>query len=416
VTESVVNYELAVAEAERGNWEAAERYARAAVTEGGDQYASCLGKILTQAGKCAEARTWLLRAAAVQPGDPGALCILGAMSAGQGKRDEALAYFDRALMLKPDLPAARSSRDAVLREKLFFDKVRGTLCEFARVKGLCASDVAELGDIEFPSASVDANGAVRFTMSLPASLILNDLGAALLFYREVAAGGYEFSMRRFLDLHLRSDDVFVDVGAHWGIHSLTAATCRRREVSVLGVEAHPENAGRLNSWVIRNQLEDDIEVIQAAIAGHEGIGQLAVDGSSMGHSLREGFLQVTPNVIDINTTTLDRVLNGRAHLRYRRTILKLDVEGCELEALIGARELFSSGAVCAVIWEKASFYGPQVQEQRDKSIFDFLASHDFEHFRLEQSNGVQALMPFEDKSEPCNVYSLARGFERKEHL
>jgi FkbM family methyltransferase len=414
VTAPAENHELAVVEAERGNWEAAERHARAAVTDGGDQYAGCLGKILTQTGKLAQARTWLLRAAAVKPGDPEVLFILGSMSAGQGKRDEALTYFDRALSLKSDFPAARRSRDDLIREKLFFKEVRDTLCEFARGKGLSASDVAELGDVEFPSASVDANGVVRFTMSLPASLILNDLGAAHLFYREVTGGGYEFSMRRFLDLHLRSDDLFVDVGAHWGIHSLTAATCRRREVSVLAVEAHPENAARLDGWVKRNRLEDDIEIIQAAIDDHEGTGRLSVDGSSMGHSLREGFVQVAPNFVYIRTTTLDRVLSDRAHLGYRGTILKLDVEGCELEALAGARELFSSGTVRAVIWEKASFYAPQVQEQRDKSIFDFLASHDFEHLCIEDSNGAQALVPFEGQNEPCNIYSLARGFERKD--
>jgi FkbM family methyltransferase len=180
------------------------------------------------------------------------------------------------------------------------------------------------------------------------------------------------------------------------------------------VEAHPGNAARLDNWVKRNRLEDDTEIIQAAIDDHEGIGRLAVDGSSMGHSLREGFVQVTPNFINVNTTTLDRVLNDRAHLRYRRIILKLDVEGCELEALGGGRELFSSGAIRAVIWEKASFYGSRVQEQRDKSIFDFLAFHDFEHFCIEQSNG--ALVPFEDKNETCNVYSLSHGFERKDHL
>ena len=62
-----------------------------------------------------------------------------------------------------------------------------------------------------------------------ASLILTDRGAALLFYREVAGRGWEFTLRRFLDLHLSSDDVFIDVGAHWGIHALTAATRRRSQ-------------------------------------------------------------------------------------------------------------------------------------------------------------------------------------------
>jgi FkbM family methyltransferase len=413
VTEPAVNHELAVAAAEQGNWETAERHARAAVAVGGDQYAGCLGKILTQARKYEEARTWLLRALAAQPGDPDVLFILGSMSSDQGERDEALAYFDQALLLRPDFLQARWSRDRMLREQLFFKEVGDTLRDFLGSKGLLASDVAELGDIEFPSASVDVNGAVRFTMYLPASLILGDLGAAHLFCREVAGGGYEFGMRRFLDLHLRSDDVFVDVGAHWGIHSLTAATCRRGEVSVLAVEPHPENAARLDSWVRRNRLEGDIEIIQAAIADHEGVGRLAVDGSSMGHSLRENSVSVSSNVINVDKTTLDRVFSNRTHLRYRRIILKLDVEGFELEALTGARELFSSHAVAAVVWEKASFHDPELQAQRDKSIFDFLTSRDFEHFYIKPGNAGGALVPFEANDATCNVYSLASGFQQR---
>ena len=276
-----------------------------------------------------------------------------------------------------------------------------------------ACDPCELGDIEFPSASVDTNGDSRFAMYLPASLILADAGAATLFYREVAGRGYEFALRRFIDLHLSSDDVFVDVGAHWGIHSLTAATCRRREISVLAVEAHPDNAARLATWVKRNQLENDIEIIPTAIADREGVSRLTVD-SSMGHTLRYSSMEGSSNAIDVNTATLDRVLNDRAHLKYRRIILKLDVEGCELEVLTGAGQLFSSGTVDAVIWEKSSFYERQVQDQRNKSIFDFLGSHGFEHFYIRDENRGGALVPLEGNDAPCNVYSLARGFERRE--
>ena len=413
MTAHAVSYELAVTEAKRGNWETAERHAREAVALGGDRYAGCLGKILMQAQKYEEARTWLLRAVAVEPTDPDVLFFLGAMSGELGMRTEGLAYLDRALSVRPDFPEARWSRDRIHRDQLFFEAVRETLCKFERNQGRVASDAFELGDIEFPSTSLDTNGQPRFTMCLPAPLILTEVGAAILFYRELTGRGYEFDLRRFIDLHLSSDDVFVDVGAHWGVHSLTAATLRRREISVLAVEAHPENAARLATWVKRNQLEADIEIIPAAIGEGEGVGRLIVNASSMGHTMRKSRMDVSSNVIDVKLTTLDRVFNDRPHLRYRRSILKLDVEGCELEALTGARDLLSGGTVEAVIWENGSFEDPQLQALRNKAVLKLLGFHGYEHFYIEDENrGV--LVPFEEKGAPCNVYSLARGFERRE--
>ena len=150
----------------------------------------------------------------------------------------------------------------------------------------------------------------------PASLVLSDLGAAHLFYREIAERGYEFALRRFLDLTLNSDDVFIDVGAHWGVHSLTAATLLPNQVSVLAIEAHPTNSARLHTWVERNRLEADVEVVPIAVGDREGVAQMRVDGSSMGHSLRERGSDIgATTTIEIGVTTLDRLLSQRAHLR-----------------------------------------------------------------------------------------------------
>src|SRR6266700_5415811 len=125
------------------------------------------------------------------------------------------------------LPAGAKPLDRnepVLSEEQFLRLVRSTLATFVRGQGL--DDLSDATEIEIPSASLDAGGRPRFTMRLPASLIVNDLGAANVFYDDVAGRGFEFSLRRFLDVHLLSDDVFLDIGAHWGIHALTAATIR----------------------------------------------------------------------------------------------------------------------------------------------------------------------------------------------
>jgi hypothetical protein len=101
-------------------------------------------------------------------------------------------------------------------------------------------------------------------------------------------------------------------------------------------------------------------------------------------------------------------------LKWRRVILKIDVEGCELEVLTGAQQLFAAGNVAAVIWEKAVFHDQQVQARRDAAVFAFLDSRGFEHFSMEEENLGGRILPLEDRSLSCNVYSLAPGFHRME--
>jgi FkbM family methyltransferase len=305
-----------------------------------------------------------------------------------------------------------SGNDRVLSQSEFLVVVKSTLAEFVAQNATAQpSDGAE---VTFPAASLDADAVPRFQMTLPASLICSDLGAASVFYDDLAGRGFEFALRRFLDLHLVSDDVFIDVGAHFGIHSLTAATILPGQVSVLAVEPHPENSARLRSWVALNHLETDITVVAGAVGEREGTMPMWVSGSSMGHSLRTASHEAGSSAIEVDVTTVDRLLESHPHLQWRRVILKIDVEGCELEVLNGARSLFATGDVAAVIWEKAVLHERAIQEQRDAAVFEFLDSRGFEHFRMESESLGGRLVPLESRSMTCNVYSLKRGFVRSE--
>jgi FkbM family methyltransferase len=240
------------------------------------------------------------------------------------------------------------------------------------------------------------------------------LGAASIFYHDVAGRGFEFSLRRFLDLNLTSDDVFIDVGAHFGIHALTAATILRKQVSVLAIEPHPDNFAVLKGCVELNQLESDVSTIQKAIGDFEGVMPMWSSGSSMGHSLRTDSHEADSCAFDVPVTTLDRVMYDHPQFRWRRIILKIDVEGCEPEVLSGARHLFAAGHVAAVMWEKAAFHYRTVQDGRDAAVFDFLDAHRFEHFHMDEGDLGGQLVPLADRGVLGNIFSLAPSFKRAE--
>jgi FkbM family methyltransferase len=302
--------------------------------------------------------------------------------------------------------------DSLELQRRFFAAAAKVLSKHLDTQGL--RDVTDATEVAFPSASLDANAQPRFTMTLTPALIHGDLGAAHVFYHDVVGRGFEFGLRRFLDVHLRSDDVFLDVGAHWGIHALTAATVLPHQVSVVAIEVHPDNVARLRHWVELNRLEGDIEVIGKGIGDRDGEARLWMSGSTMGHSLRTEGQEPGSHAIGVDVTTIDRVVSDRSHLRWRRFLLKIDVEGSELEALNGAQRLFAQEDVAAVVWEKSAFHAPAEQARRDEAIWAFLDSRGFRHFRMEDENLGGRLLPVENRNVLCNVFSLAPGFAVKE--
>lgn len=351
-----------------------------------------------------DSRVVLTEALQRDPNDVTALAILATVESADGRHDAALACFDRALGLAPDFPGLAERRERCRTEQAVLVRAAHDLETYAASHHLDPRD-DEDNLIGVDARSLDSDGQSRFRMQLPAGRIRHDLGIALLFSQETASIGYEMGLRRFLDAHLESDDVFIDVGAHWGIHALTAATRRRGEIAVLAVEPHPTNLEHLRRWIAANDLGQDIEVVPAAIGAEAGTTFLMAN-SSMGY-------RVALCGTEVPITTLDALLAERDWLRWRRIVLKIDVEGHELAVFEGARQLLESCDVAAVIWEKGESYGTAAADPRLRSIFQDLDARGFRHYCFRDEHQGGELIPLVELGRTCNVYSLRPGFERK---
>ncbi len=134
---------------------------------------------------------------------------------------------------------------------------------------------------------------------------------------------------------LQSGDVFWDVGANIGIYSLLAGT-NSADVSVVSFEPYPPNAASLrrnldyndiSATVVEKALGDTRGTIGFDITSEEG-----VDGSAAVDSGAESPCEVVPGdslVHDDGIAPPD--------------VLKIDVEGAELDVLDGLAETLSSG-------------------------------------------------------------------------
>lgn len=259
-------------------------------------------------------------------------------------------------------------------------------------------------DLEVESALSNEAGEPRFRLYIPRHY-LSDPGIAFLVQHETRYGGYEYPTRKFVDEHLRPGDLFIDVGAHWGIYTLTAVTRYPNEIRALAIEPDAENVRQLRRMLALNGVEALVEVIQAA-AGREPGEALLRWGGTMGHSC----VSAHPEGVKIPVVSLDHVLQGLPDWQHRRVFLKIDAEGFEPEVLHGAERLLASGRVAAVIWEKGTYYDDQPGVDKLRRALKHLEEFGFVHWRFPDENAGGSLQPFEINDERCNIFSL-RGIQ-----
>lgn len=121
--------------------------------------------------------------------------------------------------------------------------------------------------------------------------------------------------------------LFADIGANLGSCSLQMA---REGFAVLALEPSPATAALLRASVLRNGLESRIEVVQAA-AGRGGVGRLRCPEKHSAACTVQAADKVDDGQL-VSTVALDALLQKRPRL----CALKIDVEGSEEEALMGA--------------------------------------------------------------------------------
>ncbi len=241
---------------------------------------------------------------------------------------------------------------------------------------------------------------------------LQDPGIRALVRGEGEEGGYEYPARAFLDAHLEPGDLFIDVGAHWGIFSLHAATRHRGKVRVLAIEPHPGNVAPLARAVAANGLERVIEVISVAAGAAPETAPL-IFNSTMGHSLHAFGLPAGAKrlgTLTVPVLPLDLIVGERAELANRRIIMKIDVEGYEPEAIAGAEALLAGGRVAAVIWEHGSAYcAAGGRGAAMESLCVSLERHGFRQYRFPHPSMGGPLVPFAPTPECFNVFALSLG-------
>jgi FkbM family methyltransferase len=142
-------------------------------------------------------------------------------------------------------------------------------------------------------------------------------------------GNFEVTRLSEFANSLKQGDVVYDVGANVGIYSLCASLRVGNSGCVYAFEPLERNLRYLRQHLTLNNLQN-CTVIASAVCDREGtLAFSAVHWSpSMARLSADGEMKVP-------STTLDICIYGEKRLRSP-SVIKIDVEGAELEVLLGA--------------------------------------------------------------------------------
>jgi FkbM family methyltransferase len=134
--------------------------------------------------------------------------------------------------------------------------------------------------------------------------------------------------QRWLAATLHPGDVFWDLGANIGFFTLLGAHLVGEEGAVVAFEPWPENVQQLQRNIALNHL-GNVATVTAAVTASSGRGAFSLpDGRREAGRLGAE----SGSSIDVATTTIDAEVEAG---RRSPDVIKLDIEGAELDALRG---------------------------------------------------------------------------------
>jgi FkbM family methyltransferase len=166
--------------------------------------------------------------------------------------------------------------------------------------------------------------------------------------RDMVAGVYEAEVQAALAGHLSPGAVAFDVGAHLGFFTLLMSRLVGSDGKVVSVEADPFMGNNLEANLERNN-SGNVTVVKAA-AGTVAIERRFTQGAGggIGHLAEDGDIAVPGTTLDL---LAERFGNPN--------LIKVDVEGAEIEVLEGGSRLLAKHHPVLVV----EVHDRQIQDQ-----------------------------------------------------
>jgi FkbM family methyltransferase len=222
----------------------------------------------------------------------------------------------------------------------------------------------------------------------------------------IESGDLEPGTRKLIQRVLAPGDVFVDVGANIGMHTIAAAHAMRGLGKVIAFEPFEPTAHLLEKSILLNGFAGLVDIHRAAATNTSVSRALYLGDTSGHHSLfPRGGETASSKVVQVRSVAIDDVIPATEQI----TLIKIDVEGAELEVLEGAKLLLGANPNIGLIVE----FGPCFLQRSGIETADWLSkftSFDLEGWEINDVSGELEKISIEnlEKKNSSNLFFVNR--------
>lgn len=195
-------------------------------------------------------------------------------------------------------------------------------------------------------------------------------------------GDLERGTRILVERLVRPGDTIVDVGANIGLFSLAAARKMNQQGHIYAFEPLPATADFARKNVDLNGFSSFVTVTQVAVSNKPGEAELYLGPCSGHHSLYPLTTIERENKVVVPVVTLDQTLSEIPSIN----LLKIDVEGAELDVLDGAANAVKRCYDIAIIVEFGASHLKRVDCSPEAWMGKF-QGYGFEFFAINELTG-----------------------------
>jgi FkbM family methyltransferase len=221
------------------------------------------------------------------------------------------------------------------------------------------------------------------------------------FLRALARSEREPYMYELFKSQVHADTVAVDLGAHLGHYTLAAARAVGPRGKVFAFEADPETLSYLRNNLEKNQLASLVECTQAAVTDKIGsvtfqIDTLQPDFSST-QAKRTG---ASIKSITVPSLTLDAFF---ADKERKPDLIKMDIEGAESLALLGAKGLLT-GTKKPLLFVESNPQALQAFHLQPAQLVEQIKALGYDVKLIDENKKALRVITPEDLQECCNLF------------
>lgn len=209
----------------------------------------------------------------------------------------------------------------------------------------------------------------------------------------------EYPEMLFLEKYLKSNSVFLDIGANIGVYSIIAAS-KIKKGKIYAFEPIPCIVEILNQNIRLNEISDRVSIIQKVVSDKSGMVKFVIqDISEVSH--------ISTDNKSKNTLIPSIRLDDFCKLEKIKFIgaIKIDVEGAEMKVLKGLEDYLKLGKIGVLIIElnvNNSLYGSSSNE-----ILEYLRVFNYKTFRINDDFKLHVIKEM-TQDETLNIIAILK--------